>query len=1122
MIARSPLALASALLLTLAGGVSASTSTTGREASTTFILYVSVTGIGSVTPNGAVVVAAGGSQTFSIVPGTCAHVADVQVDGVSHGGVTAYTFTNVQSDHMVDVSFAFESDTLLATAGAGGAIVPAGLLPTDCGSDRSFTMTPHMGMHVADVLVDGASVGAVTSYTFRRVSASHSIDAQFEPNVTATLLILSPSPAACGQLVTVRATVVPIGVSGTVQFTDGGVTAATVPLVHGVATWVTNALAIGTHSIVAHYAGDADDPPSTSAPVTERINAQVVTVALRSSPDPSSCGQSVTLTGTATPPVLGSITLFDGTAPLAGYALSGGVATILLTPTVGTHAYTAQINPTTCVQGPRSPALTQTVSPATPAVVTLTSSANPAPCGQTVTLAAALSPPDALGQIQFMDGTTLLATAVVANGAAAYGYVPVGGVHAYAARYLGDACHPGPVTSATLSETITGAVTTTMTLATSANPSLCGDAMTLTATVLPATSAGTVSFLDGSQTVGTASVSAGVARATLQPSTGSHTYTARYTGTACILASTAGPLTQTVNPHPTTLVLAATPNPVPCDQSLTLTATLTPTSAAGMVSFYDAGVLMDSASLSGGRARLVVRRSSGAHTLTASYSGSACNAASTSPGLAVIVGAGGPLDSLKLTTSPNPSSIGQSVQVSLSVWPAVATGTVTFYDGSTPVDSAVVVDGVAVRTLARLHVGVHPLTARYSGDACFPATTAGPVSQTVLALASATALSADPNPAPCGYPTTLTATVTPYPAGGIVSFYDGATLLGTAGLVQGQASFAAALGSTGLHSVHASYGGDATYAMSTSPPVGVTVSLALPSVILQASPSTVPLGQPVTLTATVTPSLATGTVTFMDSLTVLGAAPLASGRAMWTISGLTTGFHSALTARYGGDACWLPGIGTAHVTVTQTQSPTTTTVTTTANPSPYGALLRVRATILPPGLGIVYFFDGTRLFGSATPSKTTGVATFPTYDLLAGTHALTAQYTGDDTTLPSTSEVYTQVITPVGAVVAPAPPSAAVAAAPPPAPALSLPWPNPTTGGLTLRYGLPRAMAVRVAVVDVAGRVRRALVDGVRDAGWHEARWDGRDDRGPVPPGLYLVELTTPLNTLVRGVVVAR
>ena len=121
----------------------------------------------------------GADQTFTITPSTGYHVADVLVDGVSVGAVTSYTFTNVTANHTIAASFAINTYTITASAGANGTISPAGAVTVNYGADQTFTITPSTGYHVADVLVDGVSVGAVTSYTFTNVTANHTIAASF-------------------------------------------------------------------------------------------------------------------------------------------------------------------------------------------------------------------------------------------------------------------------------------------------------------------------------------------------------------------------------------------------------------------------------------------------------------------------------------------------------------------------------------------------------------------------------------------------------------------------------------------------------------------------------------------------------------------------------------------------------------------------------------------------------------------------------------------------------------------------------------------------------------------------------------------------------------------------------
>ena len=92
------------------------------------------------------------------------------VDGGSVGAVTSYTFESVDAAHTIAASFAIDSFAITVTPGAHGGITP-GSGSVDYGSSPTYTITPDPGYHVADVLVDGGSVGAVTSYTFENVDA---------------------------------------------------------------------------------------------------------------------------------------------------------------------------------------------------------------------------------------------------------------------------------------------------------------------------------------------------------------------------------------------------------------------------------------------------------------------------------------------------------------------------------------------------------------------------------------------------------------------------------------------------------------------------------------------------------------------------------------------------------------------------------------------------------------------------------------------------------------------------------------------------------------------------------------------------------------------------------------
>ncbi|MEM8557678.1 MAG: T9SS type A sorting domain-containing protein [Bacteroidota bacterium] len=79
--------------------------------------------------------------------------------------------------------------------------------------------------------------------------------------------------------------------------------------------------------------------------------------------------------------------------------------------------------------------------------------------------------------------------------------------------------------------------------------------------------------------------------------------------------------------------------------------------------------------------------------------------------------------------------------------------------------------------------------------------------------------------------------------------------------------------------------------------------------------------------------------------------------------------------------------------------------------------------------------------------------------------------------------------------------ASAASAALPDAPTLDTAYPNPFAETATVRFGLPEAQPVRVAVYGVTGRTIAVLADGVAEAGWHEARLDGTG----LPSGVYLV-----------------
>jgi hypothetical protein len=255
-----------------------------------------------------------------------------------------------------------------------------------------------------------------------------------------------------------------------------------------------------------------------------------------------------------------------------------------------------------------------------------------------------------------------------------------------------------------------------------------------------------------------------------------------------------------------------------------------------------------------------------------------------------------------LSTSPNPSTYGQTVTLTATVTPSTVTGTVQFLDGTTSLGSSSLSAAGSATWTPVLTAGVHSLTAVYSGDGNTASSTSPAVSQTVSkATPSLTLLSPD-NPSIVGNPATFIANITVL-ATGTVQFLDGSTPLGTVTLANGQAVLSTSSLSAGTHTITANYSGDSSF---TTASTSLTQSVKTATTI-QLGPITNPVqpGQNVKLTATVSPSAATGTVTFYGNSTALGTGRIINGSASLTTSFQLAGIYT-INAGYSGDATYAP------------------------------------------------------------------------------------------------------------------------------------------------------------------------------------------------------------------------
>ena len=160
-------------------------SCTAKASYTAYTITAAAGTGGTITPSGATQVYKGDNAAFTITANNGYHIDDVLVDNVSVGAVSSYTFEDVAADHTISVTFEKNSGgsvtptptryTITAEAGEGGSISPSGRVSVTRGSDKTFTISADDGYGIADVLVDGKSVGAVSSYTIQNVPANHPI-----------------------------------------------------------------------------------------------------------------------------------------------------------------------------------------------------------------------------------------------------------------------------------------------------------------------------------------------------------------------------------------------------------------------------------------------------------------------------------------------------------------------------------------------------------------------------------------------------------------------------------------------------------------------------------------------------------------------------------------------------------------------------------------------------------------------------------------------------------------------------------------------------------------------------------------------------------------------------------
>jgi hypothetical protein len=327
--------------------------------------------------------------------------------------------------------------------------------------------------------------------------------------------------------------------------------------------------------------------------------------------------------------------------------------------------------------------------------------------------------------VKFLDGTAQVGTAALAGnpGAASFAISTLtAGSHSISASYQGDQ-NNGP-SSASIAQTVNLTPTVTAVSATP-DPGIAGKGVILTATVTVASGSGkitgTVTFTDGAASLGTANIGAGGTASlnkTLAP--GPHAIVATYGGDANDNGSASAPLALPINLASTSVALTSSASPATVLSTVTFTAVVTGNGGAptGTVTFAVDGAAVKTATLdTAGKASFSDSSMTvGSHAVTASYSGDINDNGSVSTALTQAMHAIATTTSLGTGATAGPAP--QTVLIATVVGTSgpIATGTVTFTNGTTVIGTATL-DSTGVGTLLPdLAPSSYNLVANYSGD----------------------------------------------------------------------------------------------------------------------------------------------------------------------------------------------------------------------------------------------------------------------------------------------------------------------------------------------------------------------------------------------------------------------
>jgi hypothetical protein len=558
----------------------------------------------------------------------------------------------------------------------------------------------------------------------------------------------------------------------------------------------------------------------------------------------------------------------------------------------------------------------------------------------------------------------------------------------------------------------------------------------------------TVNVMLGSVTTSATATATGISP--VGPVTNADMVVAEYSGDDYFSTSASASTSLTPQPVPTTLTLQTSASTVTVGSQVTLTATISPGSAQGYspstpVVFYMNGNSIGSVTPSHGVAVLTPRLSVvQTASFTASFAGdSNFISSNTTTARSVVVQQAATTLTLQVCNyvgtwicPATTSNYGGEIEITAQLAPYTVTGgtssdgeSVTFYNGTQILGTSSLSGGFATLDLDQPAAGVYSITASYGGDANFIASNSSAASMTVQKITPTVTLSVNPaSPNPYGAPVYLSATFQTYPYlpnnTESATFYNGATIVGTAQFIGGTANLTLHNLPVGSYNFTATYAGDSNYNSTYTSPSSFIVQKAQTTLMIGTGGlASGPYGNPLTLYATLSWPSSPGEntpngdqITFYQNGSIIGFGTLVNGTAQYTVNVPPAGTDS-YSAVFGGDPSFASSNASSPAFYQATQLQTSLGLTTSATNGiiATGQPLTLTATLSPyavaGGTGtngdLVTFYQNSVNIGTGT--LTNGVATLVVNGLAQGNYTFGAIYGGDPAFSGSSSSVHPNV-----------------------------------------------------------------------------------------------------------------